>query len=409
MSRYRSSDVVFLGAKRSPLGSLSGSLASLKPVQLGAPVLKGLISSLPSLSLEDCPLEQIIIGQALGAGTGQSLPRQVFHSLGLPPPSSAFIINQLCGSSLEAVLLARQSILTECYSLVAAGGIEAPSAAPYLLSREEIIGMQEMPLGEAEPKLRQSALYDSLWCAIHDTHTIVHGEETTARWVRERGLNPDETKARIDSFARESHERALAAREEGLFDKELVLSDGWARQDELPHHVSLEKLKRRRGTGFSPGGIYLSAHNSPPLANGAAFVLLSSYEEAAKRDLPPMARILDYARVGVREEDFLLAPVLAVRKLLEKTRMVLDDFDVLELNPAFGSQMLFYEEDLKADMKKVNIQGDCLSLGHPIGAAGTRLITTLLHRLEREDLSLGLVAICMGGGNGIALAVERCS
>ena len=210
-----------------------------------------------------------------------------------------------------------------------------------------------------------------------------------------------------DRYAVLSAERALHAIKSGYFKEEIVHIPETSETDEIPRVKKIDRLARLRGTHFTPDGIFLTSHNSPPLANGAAYMLLMDRSTAEKRNLKPIARITGYSRAGITPEDFILAPIKAVKSLLNKTATKISDYDLLEMNTSYGSQMLINKDELGLDMSKVNIYGDCIALGHPVGAAGARILTTLLYALKREGKSKGLASICLGGGNALAMAVER--
>jgi len=204
-----------------------------------------------------------------------------------------------------------------------------------------------------------------------------------------------------------SHQRALSAINEGVLKEEITPIPAVSENDELPAQRKLKVLQRQVGTRYTPKGMFISNYNSPPSANAAVFMMIMKYKQAFRLGLQPLARITGYARAGVCPEKFLLAPIKAVKHLFEKTQTVLQDYDLLEINPAYGPQILFCKTELGLDFDKVNIYGDCIAYGHPVGAAGARLTTTLLYALKKRKARRGLVSICLGGGNAIALAVER--
>ncbi len=401
-------DVVIIGSTRSIIGSVSGSLRNFKAVEIAHHVLNNLISGIekssPGFSKDF--IRQFILGICVGSGIGQNLPRQIAKLSQITGLESAFIVNELCGSSLEAVILAFQSIKLGEYPIVIAGGVECMSAAPYLITAKQLIDWQDMRVEEIQTMVVKSDMHDALWCEMYDVHTIVHAEKTTGEWVKERGLDSEDLKYKIDEYAILSNERSCKAINEGVFKQEITIIPETSENDELPSVQKMEKLKKRRGTQYTPEGIFLSNRNSPPPANAAAFLMLMGRKEAARLDLKPMAKITDFGRAGVVPEKFLIAPVAAVKNLLKKTGTTISDYDLMELNTAFGSQMLINKEELSLDMDKVNIYGDCIALGHPIGAAGARLLTTLLYALKRNKKKRGLMSICLGGGNALALAIE---
>lgn len=407
--KYDADDVVVAAARRTIVGSDNGSLKDLSLVEVGSAVLESILTPLEeeSAAFRRDQIDQMILGHCIGAGTGQNLPRQLASRCGMDRVESAFVVNEMCGSSLEAIILASGFLAHDEYPLVLAGGVEMPAVAPWLISTRQLIDWKDRPVGSIQEDVVKADVFDALWCGIYQKHTIVHAEATTAAWAAERNLDPEGFKLEIDQWAVESHRRALEAAARGHLKGETALIPGTGEADELPKNKPLSLLQKRRGTQYTPEGLYLSNHNSPPLANCAAFLLMMKNRTAGKYGFTPLARIIGYARMGVVPEKYLLAPLGAVRKLLEKTGLSIGDFDLLELNTAFGSQMIINRMELGLDMEKVNIYGDCIAFGHPIGAAGARLSTTLLHALKNRGKRLGLVAMCLGGGNALAVAFER--
>ena len=406
---YRKDDVVIVEATRSILGATNGSLREITAAELGCRVAEGLLTRIEgvSRSFSRRDIDHFIVGNSIGAGIGQNLPRQIAELADFGPVETAYFVNELCGSSLEAVILGAQSIRLGESPMVLVGGVEAPSAAPYLISNKQLIEWQDRRVEEIQTMVEKSDVHDALWWPTADAHAIAQAEETTAEWVAAHEMDPEDFKQEIDAYAIMSHRRALAAIATGQFTAELTCIPGTSDHDELPQEKSPELLAKRRGTHLTPDGIYLSYHNSPILANGAAFMLLTTYGCCESLGVAPLARLMGYGRSSVSPKRFLLAPVPAVRDLLHRTGAALADFDLLEMNTAFGSQILISSSELGLDVNRVNVSGDCIALGHPVGAAGARLLTTLLYGLKREDKERGLVSICLGGGNAIALGVER--
>ncbi|MBI9099796.1 MAG: thiolase family protein, partial [Spirochaetaceae bacterium] len=302
---------------------------------------------------------------------------------------------------------AMNSIKLGEYPMVLAGGVEMPSASPFFITEDQLIDWRDKKVKDIQELVIRADVRDALWCSMHDVHTIVHAENTTASWVEKKGLNREEFKKAIDEYAVLSAERALRALKMGYFSHEIAPVEETEKNDEIPRIKKMSRLSRLRGTHFTPDGLFLTSHNSPPLANGAAYLLLMSRETAYGKKLKPLARITGYSRAGIRPEKFLLAPIKAVKKLLEKTETKISDYDLLEMNTSYGSQILINKDELNLDMNKVNIYGDCIALGHPVGAAGARILTTLIYALKNERKKRGLAAICLGGGNALAISVER--
>lgn len=402
-------DVVIIGAKRSIIGSDSGSLKNFSAVDLAAHVIEDLLQGIEKRGYKFSrdQIHSFITGICVGSDIGQNLPRQILEKCGIRKTETAFSINEMCGSGLEAVIQGLNSIRLKEYQVVLAGGVEMPSAAPYYITRDQIINWKEKRIEEIQDLILRGYIRDAMWCAIHNVHTIVHAENTTAKWVRKRGIDPDKFKTSIDQYAILSSERALSAIKQGYLTEEIVPITSGAEKDEIPRLKKMSMLSRLQGTHYTPDGVFLTSHNSPPVANCAAYLLLMDRETAIEKGLKPLARITGYSRAGTNPEDFLLAPIKAVRNLLKKSGTDITDYDLLEMNSSFGSQMLINRDELGLDMEKVNIYGDSISYGHPIGAAGSRLLTTLIYALKRENKNRGLLSICLGGGNAIAMSVER--
>ncbi len=402
-------DVVVVEAVRSIIGSSHGGLKDLSAAQLGGAVADHLLARVEksSQAFSRSAIDYFVCGMGIGAGVGQNLPRQIAQQSGLAEIATAFVVNEMCGSGMEAIILGSQALKLGESSFALVGGVEAPDGSPWLITRSQLIDFKDLRVADLPEKLFRADVYDSLWDKTCGVHTIVHAEKITAEWVARKGLDPEVFKRKIDEYAKLSHDRALAAAAAGDFQEEIVPVPGAGLQDELPAKKNLELMVRRRGTSYTPDGRFLSNHNSPPLADCASFLLLTRRRTAEQLGLKPLGRIVSHARAGTAPERYLLASLAAARELLQKTKTRIEDYDLVESNTAFGSQMLINQAELGLDMSKVNIHGDCIALGHPIGAAGARITTTLLHALKRTGKKRGLAMTCLGGGNGIALAVER--
>jgi len=406
---YSDNDIVIVEATRSILGSMTGSLKGFTAARLGQHILSGLLSRIENKSknFSRDQVRHLIIGLCVGSGIGQNLPRQIAKMCDINNIESSFIVNEMCGSGLEAIILGAQSLTLNEYPLSIVGGIEVPSAAPYFITREQVIEWKDKTVEDIQEMIIRADVCDALWCKMHDVHSVVHAENTTQEWVKENNIDPEKFKLEIDEYAVMSHQRALNAINQGVLKEEITPITAASQIDELPAPRKLNVLQRQVGTRYTPKGMFISNYNSPPSANAAAFMMMMKYKQALRLELEPLARITGYARAGISPEKFLLAPIKAVKHLFEKTETVLQDYDLLEINSAYGPQILFCKAELGLDFDKVNIYGDCIAYGHPVGAAGARLTTTLLYALKKRKASRGLVSICLGGGNAIALAVER--
>ncbi len=409
--KYHDDDIVILEATRSIIGSGSGSLKDMPVDELGAYVVEGLLERVEKKSskFKREQIDQMVCGLSIGAGLAQNVPRQICKHTNMNEMPSAFVINEMCASGMESIIQGIRILnVGDCkYALV--GGVENVSQSPFLITTEQLIEWQDKKVEEIQMTVKKADMYDGLWDKLEDVHTIYHAENTTKEWVDARGLDHDEFKLRIDDYAFLSHERAKKAIEAGAFNDEIILSAKSGDKDENPAKKNIKIMNKRAGTQFTPDGVFLSNHNSPPLANGAAFLLITKYKDAKELGIEPMAKITGYGYAGTTPEKFLLAPIGAVNSLLQKTGTKIADYDLIEANSAFGSQMIFNQEELGLDMDKTNVFGDCIALGHPIGAAGARILTTLLYGLIHNQQRLGLASICLGGGNGLAMSIERMS
>lgn len=390
-------EVLICDAKRTAIGTFLGSLKDVPATQLGAILLKDILNS---NSLDPSLVEEVIIGNVLQAGQGMNPARQVALKGGLPPSSTAMTINRVCGSGLQAVISGAQEIKTGDASVVIAGGIENMSRAPYLILK----GRSGYRLGH--DSLIDSMIFDGLWDVFFDVHMALTAESLAEKF----GISREEQ----DQFAYESQMKAKEAITQGRFSREIIpveviqpkgepVSFG---TDEHPRFdTTLEKLSRLKPSFKKDGTI--TAGNSSGINDAAALVLLASGKKAQEFGLKMRARVLGYAVGGVDPMDMGIGPVEAIKKLLKKTGLKLSDFEIVELNEAFAAQSLAVLKSLDLNPKIVNPNGGAIALGHPIGASGARLLVTLIHELERTGKTLGLVSLCIGGGQGIAMAIER--
>jgi acetyl-CoA C-acetyltransferase len=385
-----------LSAARTPIGKYLGALAERSAPELGAVAVR------EALHRAQVPVEQVdevIMGNVLQAGVGQNPARQAALEAGLPDTVAAFTVNKVCGSGLKAVMLAAQAIRANDGQLIVAGGMESMSRAPYLLFGARA-GWKF-----GDQKVVDSMLHDGLWCAFEDWHMGEAAEHIASKC----GIS----RADQDRFSAQSHRRAVAASEQGAFAREIVpvtvgtgpKSKTVARDEGMRPETSVETLSRLK-PAFREGGT-VTAGNASLLSDGAAAVVVASGKAAERLGARPLARIIAYATSGIAPKDIFLAPVQAVRLVLEKAGLKASDIDLFELNEAFAAQMLACSGELKLDESRVNVSGGAIALGHPIGASGARVLVTLLYALEQRGLRRGLAALCLGGGNAVALVIER--
>jgi acetyl-CoA C-acetyltransferase len=389
-------DAYILSAARTPIGKYLGGLEDLPAPCLGAAAL---VEALRRADAAPGQVDEVIVGNVIQAGLGQNPARQAALTAGLPDSIAAFTVNKVCGSGLKAVMLAAQSIRAGDAELILAGGMESMSRAPHLLFGART-GWKY-----GDQKAVDAMIHDGLWCAIEDWHMGEAAEHTAAKC----GL----TRADQDRFAAQSQRRAAAAQEKGLFDREIVavtVGSGTkaktvTRDEGLRPDTTAEGLAKLK-PAFREGGT-VTAGNSSTLSDGAAAVLVASRRAAERLGRQPLARIVAYATSGVAPKDIFIAPVLAVRKVLDRAGLRLGDIDLFELNEAFAAQMLACDKELGLDEARVNVHGGAIALGHPIGASGARVVVTLLSALEQRGLKRGLASLCLGGGNAVAMVVER--
>ncbi|MDR0786820.1 MAG: acetyl-CoA C-acetyltransferase [Gemmatimonadota bacterium] len=394
---------VIVSAVRTPVGRFLGGLSSRTAVELGGIAVRAAVER-AGVPVDD--IEEVILGNVIQAGTGQAPARQAALAAGLPSATSALTINMVCGSGLQAVALAARAIRSGDASVLVAGGMESMSNAPFLLRghREGVrFGNQQ---------LVDSLIHDGLWCSFGGCHMGGHAEYTAAR----AGIS----RQAADEFSLDSHRKAVAAIDAGDFEREIVPVEVSSRkgpvtvsQDEAPRRdTSLESLTKLKPAfpDDAPEGLgelVVTAGNAPGLNDGASALVVTSEEYARLRDIPIRARITGYTTQGVDPEDLFFAPVAAVRKLMEREGKQIGSYDLIEANEAFAVQLLADGKELGWDPDRVNVNGGAIALGHPIGASGARILTTLLHALEDRGLQTGLATLCLGGGDAVALSIER--
>lgn len=391
-------NVMIVGATRTPIGSFRGSLSPLSAVELGAVAVRRLLEE-SSLSAGDT--DELIFGQVLTAGCGQNPARQTAIAAGLPVSTPATTVNLVCGAGLKAVQLAAQAIRCGDAEVVIAGGQESMSNAPYLLDGARS-GLRFGHTG-----LQDSMIVDGLWDAFNDYHMGITAENVP----RQYGISREQQ----DAFAAGSQQKAASAIESARFEAEITpvtVKQGKKpplviRHDEQPRPgTTAEQLAQLRPAFRQEDGT-VTAGNASTLNDGAAAVLLMSEEKARASGLPVLGRIVSYAVTGVDPSVMGIGPVSACQTALARAGWTLDEVDLIEANEAFAAQALAVGNLLGWDARKVNVNGGAIALGHPIGASGCRILVTLLHEMQRRDAKKGLVTLCIGGGQGIALTVER--
>jgi acetyl-CoA C-acetyltransferase len=388
-------EAVILSACRTPIGRLQGVLASKTAPELGAIALTEAIAR---AGIAANQVQEVIMGNVLSAGVGQAPARQAALGAGIHAKVAALTINKVCGSGLKAVMLAAQAIRAGDADVIAAGGMESMSRAPYLLSRDS-------------PKLGDRTLADSM---LHDGLTCAFSGRSMGLIAESLAVEENITRASLDAYAYESHRRALAAIEEGRFDKEIVPVVVKSRdqersivRDEGPRpETTLERLSSLPGA-FSMDDARITAGNASMISDGAAAVIVASRRFADEQKLRPLARIVNYVTSGTRPEHLFIAPVPALNNAIHRAGLSTTDIDLFEINEAFAAQMLACQCRLKLPPERVNVHGGAIALGHPIGASGARVLVTLLHALEQHGGRYGAATLCLGGGNAVAMVVEK--
>lgn len=389
-------DVFIVGAARTAIGNFLGTLKSFKAADLGGFAIKEAVKR-AAVAGED--IDEVIMGNVVSAGGGQAPAKQASIKGGLPPTVSCLAVNKVCGSGLKAVHLAAQAIWLEEKEIVVAGGMESMSQAPHL-----VWGVREgIKFGDL--KLKDSMILDGLWCALDDQHMGQTGEVIAEKF----GASREEQ----DAYAVSSHQKALHAIEKGYFKKEIVPVEVPQRKgdplvfsvDEGPRKdASIEKLKKLRPVFKKDGTI--TAGNASSINDGAAALVVASADVVKDKDLNPMAKILAVTTNPVEPHMVMYAPKGAIEKLLKNVGWTVPDVDLFEINEAFSSQLVVLIKELGLDRDKVNVHGGAVSLGHPIGATGARILTTLIYGLKHRGLKKGIASLCLGGGDAVAMAVD---
>ncbi|WP_176080896.1 acetyl-CoA C-acetyltransferase [Paraburkholderia tropica] len=390
-------EIVIVSAARTAVGKFGGSLAKVAAPDLGAIVIK---AALERVGLKPEQVSDVILGQVLTAGSGQNVARQASIKAGLPAAVPAMTINKVCGSGLKAVMLAANAIIAGDAEIVVAGGQENMSAAPHVLPGSR----DGFRMGDA--KLIDSMIVDGLWDVYNQYHMGVTAENV----AKEYGITREEQ----DAFAAASQNKAEAAQKAGRFDDEIVPVEIPQRKgdplvfktDEFVRHgVTAESLASLKPAFAKEGTV--TAANASGINDGAAAVVVMSAKKAEELGLKPLARIKAYANAGVDPKVMGIGPVPASQRCLERAGWSASDLDLMEINEAFAAQALAVNKQMGWDTSKINVNGGAIAIGHPIGASGCRILVTLLHEMQRRDAKRGLASLCIGGGMGVALALER--
>ncbi|XP_045584390.1 acetyl-CoA acetyltransferase, cytosolic [Procambarus clarkii] len=388
---------VIVSAARTPVGSFNGSLSSLRSHELGSLVIKKALSQ-ATIVPED--VSEVILGQVLTGGQGQNPARQAAVNAGLPYTVPASVVNMLCGSGLKSVAIGCQAIMVGDASVVVCGGQESMSQAPHALHLRS-------PVKMGPATMVDTMMIDGLTDAFHNYHMGVTAENVAKKW--------NLTRLQQDTFALKSQEKAEAAQQAGYFDQEIVpvLVPGRkgateVKTDEFPRHGStLDGLSKLKPCFVTNGTGTVTAGNASGINDGAAALVLTSEMEAKNRDIKPLASVVSWAQAGVDPAIMGTGPIPAIKSALKKANWSIDEVDLWELNEAFAAQSLAVIQELGINLEKVNVNGGAIALGHPIGASGARILVTLLHAMLRLNKKRGVAALCVGGGMGIAVCVEK--
>ena len=379
-------NVVIASAVRTPVGCFNGGLSSISATRFGSIVIA---EAIKRAGIKPADVDEVIMGNVLSAGLGQSPARQASIGAGLPYTTNCLTVNKVCGSGLKAVMLASQSIALGDAEIVVAGGMESMSRAPYLLEKARF-GYR---MGDGN--IIDSMIKDGLWDVYNNIHMGSCAEIVADKY----NIDRDEQ----DRYALQSYQRAIEAQKKGYFTEEIIPVDNIA-IDEEPNRHDLSKLKPLSPVFKEGGGT--TAGNSSKISDGAAAVVVMSGDKARELGIKPMAKIIAHASQGVKPEMFSIAPVGAIKKILKKTGLTLNDIDLFEINEAFSVSILAVIRELALDEGRLNIHGGAIAIGHPIGASGARILTTLLYTMKRKNAKRGIAAICIGGGEAVAMLVE---
>jgi len=389
------SDAVIASACRTPLGTFQGGLSKTSATELGAIVIK---EAIKRAGLQPKDIDEVIMGMVLPCGYGQNPARQASIKANIPVEKGAITVNKVCGSGLMAVILAAQYVKTGFADLVVAGGMENMSAAPHYLPNSRL-GIR-MGTGS----LIDHMVHDGLWDVVNDFHMGISNDIISEKWKISR---KDQ-----DAFACESYRRAIEAVQKGVFVEEIVpvaYQDGrkgtiTIDTDEGPKPTSMELLSKMK-PAFQKEG-YATAGNSSIISDGASALVVTSRKTAQERGIPVLAKISAYGAAGIELEHVLMAPIYSIPKTLKKAGLQITDIDLHEVNEAFAGSTVGVMRELGIDHEKVNVNGGSVALGHPIGASGARVLTTLIHEMKRQNLALGQASLCLGGGEAVTMIIE---
>ncbi len=389
------SDVVIAGATRTPVGAFNGALSSLSAAELGTVAIH---AALERSGIPASEVDEVVLGQVLTAATGMNPARQALLSAGIPEDRTAYLVNQVCGSGLRSVAQGYQAIKLGEASVVVAGGQESMSQSPHASQMRNGTKMGDV-------KLVDTMINDGLWCAMMGYHMGNTAENIAGQWQ----ITRDDQ----DQFAANSQQKAEAAQNAGRFHNEITAvtisgrkGDTVVDVDEYPRHgTTIETLGKLR-PAFNKDGT-VTAGNASGINDGAAAIVLTSFDEAERRGVKPIARIASWATAGVDPSVMGSGPIPASRKALERAGWTVDELDLVEANEAFAAQAIAVNRDMGWDPDIVNVNGGAIAIGHPIGASGARVLVTLIHEMQKRDAKKGLTTLCIGGGMGIAMCIER--
>ena len=389
-------DVYIVGAVRTPIGSFLGTIKDFKAPELGGIVIK---EALKRAGLRGEDADEVIMGNVVSAGVGQAPAKQAMVKGGIPPTVNSFAVNKVCGSGLKAVHLAAQSIWLEENEIVVAGGMESMSQAPHM-----VWGVRNgVKMGDVQ--MKDAMIFDGLWCAFDNHHMGMTGEVVAEKFGA--------TREEQDAYAVSSHRKAIHAIEKGYMEEEIVPVEVPQRKgdpvlfsvDEGPRRdATIEKLVKLRPVFKKDGTV--TAGNASSLNDGAAAVVVASADAVKERGLTPMARILAVTSNALEPKMVMYAPKGAIEKLLANVGWTIDDVELFEINEAFSSQLVVLIKEMGLDREKINVHGGAVALGHPIGATGARILTTLIYAMKHRGLKKGVASLCLGGGDAVAMAVE---